>query len=198
MRDVQKRATYIDYGVKMQMVNGRLRITVPCNKRWRTSLAQFIFIIIWTVMFFGSNTASFAPPEQPPASFMWIDVIIVTFFFAVGIWFIIFLLWYLFGQYVLELSDTTVRTGRSLFNYDFLGTHDAKTMRRIRFTPALDTNGKRHGNSAGRVFKQGFYDLRLDYGIKQQQVLSMAIEEAQVRVIKGIIRDYYAHLDQNS
>jgi hypothetical protein len=113
-------------------------------------------------------------------------------------------LWFLWGRYVVEIGSKTVRIGRALFGYEFLSTHDAVGLLRLRFSPALNVQGDRSpvrsswSRGAGKVYRRGHYNLFLDYGYQQQDVLHMAIEENQVRLIKSIIREHYPEWYQSS
>jgi hypothetical protein len=86
-----------------------------------------------------------------------------------------------------------------------MNTHETAGLRRIRFSPSLNMQGSRdyvfgarwHTRS-GKLFRPGRYTLHLDYGLKLQELLRMAIEERQVRTIKGIIREHCPHLYQES
>ena len=208
MQAVHKEGTQVGYGVKVQKVDGRLRITVPCSKRWRGGMLFTLYLGIVGVL----NPLTLITITGP---IFWENVqtgslSLPSLFFHMGLfsfWLIMValitcaVLWFLQGRYVLEIGEKNVRVGRSLFERDWLSTHDATDLRRIRFAPALNMNDGRHRSvgmswqpSGGKVFQAGRYHLHLDYGSKQPDVLHMAIEETQVRTIKEIIRTYYPHM----
>ncbi len=208
MQAVKKEAVLVGYGVKMRMADGCLRLTVPCNKRWRGSM----FFTLWAGLVLVSSTQilfsvrwlhlqELIQTGELSGSTLWFYVGGITLWFAMAVLVICAVLWHLFGQYVLEIGDKTVRVGRSLFQYDFLGTHNAAGLRRIRFAPTLQAANNRNRSvgikwrpTGGKVFRVGRYNLHLDYGSKQPQVLHMAIEEEQVRTIKRIIHSQCPHL----
>ena len=54
MDAVKKKAVHMGWGVTKQMKNGRLRLTVPCSKRWRGSIAITLFLRLQFLTFTGA------------------------------------------------------------------------------------------------------------------------------------------------
>lgn len=212
MQAVKKESVYVGYGVRMGMKDGRLRITVPCSKRWRGSL----FFILYGSFVVGTNGYLFLPgllahwlsvvrAGEILSSFFWLPLAIMGFWLAAAALVVYGLLWFLLGQYVLEIGHKNIRAGRSLLGIDFLGTHDTVGLRRIRFSPSLNLEGAqpyafrtRWNRHNGKLFRPGRYTLHLDFGLKLREVLRLAIEESQVRTIKRLIREQCPHLYQDS
>ena len=209
MQDLKKEAVHVGYGVRMRMVDDRLRITVPCNKRWRGGMAWVLSLTLMLMVsanflvFIWQRTLS----GRLPAPSLWFSVVGVTLWLVVAGLLVCAMLWFLRGQYVLEIGDKVVQTGRSLLGRDLLSTHEAAGLRRIRFAPLISHDPDTPWEMLSPInwfrmnrhlYVPGRYRLHLDYGSRQPEVLNIAIEEGQVRIIKKIIRTYCPHLYHSS
>ena len=192
MDAVKKKAVHMGWGVMKQMKNGRLRITVPCSKRWRGSITITLFLGLQFLNFTGALYFiwSLSQPSEIATAFPWLALAVTGIWLVITAAFLLAVLWHLLGIYVIELSDKTVKVGRSLFGYDFLSTHDATSLLRLRFVPTLNIRDRRYGRETGKIYKTGRYELRLDYGLKLHHALNIAIEEVQVRIIKQVLGSY--------
>ena len=212
MQVVKKEAVHVGHGVKMRVKHGRLRISVPCGKRWRGSMLFVLYLGFLVISdgyrFLPGLISQWLVAVRSGAiwsSAFWMPLAHVCLWLAVAGLGVCGLLWFLLGHYVLEIDDKSMRAGRSLLGIEFLSKHDTDGVRRVRFSPSLILEGGRNDASRtswqvprGKLFRRGRYTLHLDYGAKLREVLRMAIEENQVRTIKGILRAYCPHLYQNS
>ena len=212
MQAVKKESVYVGNGVRMRLKDGRLRITVPCSKRWRGSMFFVLYVggmlILnghWLLPGLLSRWLELVRAGQIFSATLWTSSGII------GLWLLLVglavygFLWFLLGHYVLEIGAKDIRAGRSLLGIDFLSTNSATGVRRIRFSPSLNPDSHHTYPvrtswhiPGGKLFRPGRYTLHLDYGLKLREVLRMAIEERQVRTIKRIIREHYPHLYQDS
>lgn len=204
MQAVKKGSVHLGYGVRMQTKNGRLRITIPARKRWWYLLflpyaggVIFFAGIINTLFIFDQLVESINSGQLTPL--FWPFLGRFLFGVAVSLLVIYLVLWYLTGCYVLEISDKVVKAGRRLIGIDFLGTYDAVPLRRIRFSPVLNIQNEpglvyTKWSSGVRVWQKNRRTLELDYGLKSFSVLSMAIADEQVRIIKQAIRSHFPTL----
>ena len=200
MSAVQQRTVHLGYGVKMSVIDGRLRITFPVHKEiWHLVLLPYAIIALAIGGILDGSVFELlarATSNGQVSPLFWSALGKFLFGASAVLLLIGLILWYLTGCYVLEISNKTIKAGRRLLGRDLLRTFDASNLYRLRFSLIFDNPNKGMpvgtvGRSDGQIWQRNRRVLELDYGSKSFSVLKMALTEEQVNTIKETIHKYF-------
>jgi len=165
-----------------------LKITIPSKKNWFQILFMGFWLVGWA---FGEVTVlgSLISGEGfgGPSLFMiaWLGGWTIGGGYALYI-----LFWQLLGNEIIQVSNSTIITSRSVFGFGFPKEYSAEYIKALRMSTSSSSNDMFGWSRASRFYGLGGGLIAFDYGAKTVNFGS-GIDEAEAKQILSEIQQRY-------